>query len=136
MACSPPNPRFCSGNSLAERRGPLAGNATCRHWPAGSSNTIGNATAEVFKSLLRRSSCASRQHRPRLQQQQRDQPLRLRWAEIVRATVNEAKSVVARPEERKFLGFSISNDGSERRIAPKALDKFKTQIRDTRRTRG
>jgi len=43
----------------------------------------------------------------------------------------------ARPEERKFLGFSISNDGSERRIAPKALDKFKTQVRDkTRRTRG
>jgi hypothetical protein len=36
---------------------------------------------------------------------------------------------VARPEERKFLGFSISNDGSERRIAPNALDKFKTQIR-------
>jgi RNA-directed DNA polymerase len=33
--------------------------------------------------------------------------------------------------------LSISNDGSERRIAPKALDKFKTQIRDmTRRTRG
>ena len=31
----------------------------------------------------------------------------------------------------------ISNDGSERRIAPKALDKFKTQIRGmTRRTRG
>jgi RNA-directed DNA polymerase len=44
---------------------------------------------------------------------------------------------VARPEERKFLGFSISNDGSERRIASKALDKFKVQIRDrTRRTRG
>ena len=51
--------------------------------------------------------------------------------------VNEAKSAVARPEERKFLGFSISNDGSERRIAPKALDKFKALIRDmTRRTRG
>jgi RNA-directed DNA polymerase len=31
----------------------------------------------------------------------------------------------------------ISTDGSERRIAPKALGKFKTQIRDmTRRTRG
>src|ERR1700730_16061434 len=55
----------------------------------------------------------------------------------LRLTVNEAKSAVARPEERKFLGFSISNDGSERRIAPKALDKFKMQIRDlTRRTRG
>src|SRR6201985_237402 len=51
--------------------------------------------------------------------------------------VNEAKSAVARPEERKFLGFSIANDGSERRIAPKALDKFKTHVRDmTRRTRG
>ena len=45
----------------------------------------------------------------------------------LRLKVNEAKSAVARPEERKFLGFSISNDGSERRIAPKALDKFKTQ---------
>ena len=55
----------------------------------------------------------------------------------LRLKVNEAKSAVARPEERKFLGFSISNDGSERRIAPKALDKFKSRIRDmTRRTRG
>jgi RNA-directed DNA polymerase len=51
--------------------------------------------------------------------------------------VNETKSAVARPEERRFLGFSVSNDGSERRIAPKALDKFKARIRDmTRRTRG
>src|SRR6266851_5726308 len=55
----------------------------------------------------------------------------------LRLKVNEAKSAVARPEERKFLGFSISNDGSERHIAPKALGKFKAQIRDmTRRTRG
>ena len=55
----------------------------------------------------------------------------------LRLKVNEAKSAVARPEERKFLGFSISNDGSEWRIAPKALDKFKTQVRDrTRRTPG
>src|SRR5260370_1033122 len=55
----------------------------------------------------------------------------------LRLKVNEAKSAVAHPEERKFLGFSISNDGSERRVAPKALDKFKAQIRDmTRRTRG
>jgi RNA-directed DNA polymerase len=55
----------------------------------------------------------------------------------LRLKVNEAKSAVARPEERKFLGFSISNQGSERRIAPKALDKFKKQVRNmTRRTRG
>jgi len=55
----------------------------------------------------------------------------------LRLKVNETKSAVAQPEERKFLGFSISDDGSERRIAPKALNKFKAQIRDmTRRTRG
>jgi RNA-directed DNA polymerase len=51
--------------------------------------------------------------------------------------VNEAKSAVALPEERKFLGFTIANDGAERRIAPKALSKFKVKIRDvTSRTRG
>jgi RNA-directed DNA polymerase len=55
----------------------------------------------------------------------------------LRLKVNEAKSAVARPEERKFLGFSISNDGSERRIAPQALKKFKTRVRElTYRTRG
>jgi group II intron maturase len=54
----------------------------------------------------------------------------------LRLKVNEAKNAVARLEEHKFLGFSISNGGSERRIAPKALDKFKTQVRETRRTRG
>src|SRR6516164_8516984 len=51
--------------------------------------------------------------------------------------VNEAKSAVARPEARTFLGFSIANDGSERRIAPKALDRFRERIREhTGRTRG
>ncbi|HXN24429.1 MAG TPA: hypothetical protein VOA41_16950 [Candidatus Dormibacteraeota bacterium] len=35
--------------------------------------------------------------------------------------VNEAKSAVARPVERKFLGFSFSyNKEPKRRIAPKA----------------
>jgi RNA-directed DNA polymerase len=44
---------------------------------------------------------------------------------------------VARPEERKFLGFSIANDGSQRHIAPKAIQKFKARIRErTCRTRG
>ena len=56
---------------------------------------------------------------------------------MLRLKVNEAKSAVARPEEHKFLGFSISNDGRQRRVAPKALDKSKTRIRDmTRRTHG
>ena len=55
----------------------------------------------------------------------------------LRLKVNEAKSAVARPEERKFLGFSLSNDGSERRIASQALSRFKQRVRDlTRRTKG
>jgi RNA-directed DNA polymerase len=52
--------------------------------------------------------------------------------------VNEAKSAVARPAERKFLGFSLSNHNEpKRRIAPKALLRCKQKIRElTRRTRG
>jgi RNA-directed DNA polymerase len=55
----------------------------------------------------------------------------------LRLKVNESKSAVARPEERKFLGFTIANDGSQRQIAQKALDRFKIRIRElTRRTLG
>ena len=45
--------------------------------------------------------------------------------------VNETKSAVARPQERKFLGFSFT-DGPEvkRAIAPKALERFKKRIRE------
>lgn len=52
--------------------------------------------------------------------------------------VNEAKSAVARPWDRKFLGFSFTNHRiPKRRIAPKALERFKEKIRElTRRTRG
>ena len=52
--------------------------------------------------------------------------------------VNEAKSAVARPGERKFLGFSFSyHKEPKRRIAPKALLRCKQKIRElTRRTRG
>jgi RNA-directed DNA polymerase len=52
--------------------------------------------------------------------------------------VNEQKSAVARPWERKFLGFSFtSNREPKRRIAPKAVLRFKGKIRElTRRTRG
>src|SRR3989442_11145317 len=52
--------------------------------------------------------------------------------------VNEAKSAVARPVERKFLGFSFSsNKEPKRRIAPKALLRCKQKIRElTQRTRG
>jgi RNA-directed DNA polymerase len=52
--------------------------------------------------------------------------------------VNEQKSAVARPAERKFLGFSISNAREpKRRIAVKALVRFKLKVRElTGRTRG
>jgi len=52
--------------------------------------------------------------------------------------VNQAKSAVARPWRRKFLGFSFTSEREpRRRIAPKAIARFKEKIRDlTRRTRG
>jgi RNA-directed DNA polymerase len=52
--------------------------------------------------------------------------------------VNEAKSAVARPQERKFLGFSFSYGAEpKRRIAPKALLRCQPRVRQlTRRTRG
>jgi len=52
--------------------------------------------------------------------------------------VNAQKSAVARPWERKFLGFSFTSAGvPKRRIAPKAVDRFKERVRGlTRRTRG
>jgi RNA-directed DNA polymerase len=52
--------------------------------------------------------------------------------------VNETKSAVARPVERKFLGFSFSNNKEpKRRIAPKAMLRCKHKIRElTQRTRG
>jgi len=52
--------------------------------------------------------------------------------------VNELKSAVARPWERKFLGLSFTNGlKPKRRIAPKAVDRFKERVRElTSRTRG
>ena len=45
--------------------------------------------------------------------------------------VNEKKSAVARPQQRKFLGFRVT-DGSviRRTIAPKAVERFKERIRE------
>ena len=52
--------------------------------------------------------------------------------------VNEAKSAVARPQERKFLGFSVTAGPEVKRgIAPKALDRFKQRNREiTGRAKG
>src|SRR5712691_10485358 len=58
--------------------------------------------------------------------------------------VNEAKdpkstgTPVARPQERKFLGFSVTAGPEVKRvIAPKAVDRFKQRIREiTPRAKG
>ena len=52
--------------------------------------------------------------------------------------VNEAKSAVGRPQERKFLGFSFTEGPEVKRvIAPKALDRFKHRVREiTRRAKS
>src|SRR5215472_8849955 len=52
--------------------------------------------------------------------------------------VNQTKSAVAHPRQRKFLGFSFTGEREpRRRIAPKAIARFKERIREqTRRTRG
>ena len=56
----------------------------------------------------------------------------------LRLKVNEAKSAVARPQERKFLGFSLTTGPEVKRtIAPKSLERFKQRIREiTRRAKG
>ncbi len=56
----------------------------------------------------------------------------------LRLKVNEAKSAVGRPWERKFLGFTFTNQKQpRRRIAPAALERVKAKIRTmTIRKRG
>lgn len=58
----------------------------------------------------------------------------------LRLRVNEAKSAVDRPQNRKLLGYSFWNfRGGEvkRRVAPKALTAMKDRVREiTRRTRS
>jgi len=59
-------------------------------------------------------------------------------SERLKLKVNQQKSAVARPWTRKFLGFSFTNRKEpKRRIAPKAVARFKERIRElTYRTRG
>ncbi len=58
--------------------------------------------------------------------------------QTLKLKVNETKSAVARPQERKFLGFSFTASPEAKRvIAPQALDRFKQRIREiTRRAKG
>src|SRR5246500_3552671 len=59
-------------------------------------------------------------------------------AKRLKLKVNKAKSAVAKPSVRKFLGFSFTGwEEPRRRIAPQALARFKAKVRElTRRTCG
>jgi RNA-directed DNA polymerase len=59
-------------------------------------------------------------------------------AKRLKLKVNKAKSAVARPSVRKFLGFSFTSGRQpRRRIAPQAIARLETWVRElTRRTRG
>jgi RNA-directed DNA polymerase len=51
--------------------------------------------------------------------------------------VNSSKSAVARPWQRKFLGFTFTSGRKpKRRIAPKAITRFKQRVRELTRRRG
>jgi RNA-directed DNA polymerase len=59
-------------------------------------------------------------------------------AKRLKLKVNKAKSAVAKPNLRKFLGFSFTGGPKpRRRIAPQAVARFKARVRElTRRTHG
>jgi RNA-directed DNA polymerase len=59
-------------------------------------------------------------------------------AKRLKLRVNKAKSAVAKPSVRKFLGFSFTSEPlPRRRIAPQAVARFKARVRElTRRTGG
>src|SRR5205814_3019351 len=59
-------------------------------------------------------------------------------AKRLKLKVNKAKSAVAKPRARKFLGFSYTSERQpRRRIAPQAIARFKARVRElTRRTCG
>jgi RNA-directed DNA polymerase len=56
----------------------------------------------------------------------------------LRLRVNEQKSAVGKPSERKFLGYSFTEGGKvKRRIAPVSLSRFKERVRElTKRGRS
>jgi group II intron reverse transcriptase/maturase len=55
----------------------------------------------------------------------------------LRLTVNAQKSAVDAPRNRKFLGFTVSRGDARIKVAPAAIDKLKSTIREvTGRTRG
>jgi RNA-directed DNA polymerase len=58
-------------------------------------------------------------------------------SERLKLKVNDEKSAVAKPQERKFLGFSFTGQAEpKRRIAPQAVKRFKNRVREITRRRA
>src|SRR5712692_2103092 len=59
-------------------------------------------------------------------------------SEKLKLKLNESKSAVTKPQERKFLAISFtSGKDLKRKIAPKAIDRFKERVREiTHKSRG
>jgi RNA-directed DNA polymerase len=57
-------------------------------------------------------------------------------AKRLKLKVNKAKSAVAKPSVRKFLGFSFIGRQPRRRIAPQAIARCKARIRELTRRAG
>src|SRR5258705_6766348 len=87
-------------------------------------------------ALSRTGGDRSRQRCPTASDQRRPEARFI--TQKLKLKVNEAKSAVARPQERKFLGFSFTaGPNIKRTIAPKTLGRLKQRIRDiTRRAKG
>src|ERR671919_261952 len=57
--------------------------------------------------------------------------------DALRLTVNARKSAVDRPWKRRFLDFTVSRNEAKLKVAEKAIDKLKAEVRQlTRRTRS
>ena len=57
--------------------------------------------------------------------------------EQLKLRVNKSKSAVDRPSKRKLLGFSFTPKDKRRKVAPKAIERFKDKVRRiTSRTGG
>lgn len=58
-------------------------------------------------------------------------------AKRLKLKINKAKSAVAKPSVRKFLGFSFTSElPPRRRIAPQAIARFKARVRELTRRMG
>ena len=113
-------------------------------WPAENdgSSVPGTTRADrcakqMAKAMATQYGGSSRSERRSMKRPTKGSVTRL-LATKLKLRVNREKSAVARPWERKFLGFSFTNHKQpKRRLAPKAVARFKERVRElTRRTRG